>query len=409
MSPPPGTSTIDALLSTVQQLWPDASSVELVRRGAPPRPGTIELGVVPDATRARLLVPLGRRATAASLARYSAALSPREVAQRVAVGAATRALGPVMLGDRVRICAPGQDHIGTVVSELVGAPVQLSLGIGTARANRKPVLGAVGPDGRPLAFVKVGERAVSTGHVRAEAEALEVVGARRWHRLEVPRLLGTTQWRDLFVVAMTALQPPAWQGRDGRWPIPDEAIDELCAAFDEGSSALEATPWWSRVSTVPDRLVDDVAARRLTEALERVRHRSGSVQVRVAAWHGDLTPWNLGRVSGGRCMIWDWERFETGVPVGLDRVHYAVNTLSRERGFGVDVVVEGLRRGAPPGGDEPGRQAVVGAYLLAITSRYLIGAQEPGGEVVAARAATMLDVLDAFSRAGALPEEEIPT
>ena len=39
-----------------------------------------------------------------------------------------------MLRDRVRIESPGRDHLAGVVAEVVGRPVSLSLGIGTARA-----------------------------------------------------------------------------------------------------------------------------------------------------------------------------------------------------------------------------------------------------------------------------------
>jgi hypothetical protein len=396
-------------MSTIEQLWPDATSVQLVGRGAASVPGALDLGVVPGAARARLLVPLGRRATAAALARYSAALSLRETAQRNVVGLVTRAIGPALLGDRVRIEDPGEDSISSVVSRIVGTPVDLSLGIGTARANRKPVLGAFDQHGRPVAFVKVGERAVSTEHVRAEAAALARVGSQPWQLLEVPRLLGEEQWRGLQVVVITALRPPAWQGRDGRWPIPDDAIDEICAMFDEGERPLEATPFWGRVLEVPGQLVDASAAARLQGALDVLGQRLGPTPVRVGAWHGDLTPWNLARV-GGRYMIWDWERFETGVPAGLDRVHYAVNTLSRERGFGVATVLEGLRRGAPaPAPAGPAAVAVVAAYLAAITTRYLLGAQEPGGEVVATRAHVMLDVLGAFADAVGCGSDERPS
>jgi hypothetical protein len=82
------------------------------------------------------------------------------------------------LRDRIRVVGPGEDHIGAVVASIVGEPVQLSLGIGTARANRKPVLGAFDRRGRPVAFVKVGDTAVSARHVVAEARALLAGSAR---------------------------------------------------------------------------------------------------------------------------------------------------------------------------------------------------------------------------------------
>ena len=44
----------------------------------------------------------------------------------------------------------------------------------------------------------------------------------------------------------------------------------------------------------------------------------------------------------GRLQLWDWERFETGVPLGLDRCHYAVNAVTRRDGTDVASVMRGF-------------------------------------------------------------------
>ena len=398
-----GSTNIDALMQTVERLWPDADDVRLVRRGAGrgvsgrgvPRPDVVEFAAVPNARSARLLVPAGRLAGAAALARYSAALSVREVAQRVAVGAATACVGPALLGDRVQVRGPGTDHLGAVVAEVVGEPVQLSLGIGTARANRKPVLGAYGADGRALAFVKVGDTDVSTRHVRREAESLAELGRHDWSVIVVPSLLGIVEWRGFEVLVMSALTASPWQGRNCRWPIPTDAMDELCDVFDTGSAELVATPLWARLDRGARALRADDRRERLCAALDRVAAAAGSTEVRVGAWHGDFTPWNMAR-TGGRLQLWDWERFETGAPRGLDRYHYSVNTVARERGFGVSSVLEGLRRGAS--GDGSPDALVAATYLAALAERYLSDAQELGGDVISDRADEVLGILSELSR-----------
>lgn len=398
MTPPPGTSSIDALVQTVGRLWPEAEDVRLVRSGgadAPAGVDTWELVAAPDATRVRLLVPSTRRGAAGALARYSAALSPREVVQRIAVGGVTRVAGPVIMRDRVRVQRPGEDHIVAVVEEIVGRPVVLSLGIGNARANRKPVLGAFDDRGRPVAFVKVGDTEVSSAHVLAEADALRELAGPSWKVLEVPRLLGQRRWRDMDVVVMSALLPPAWQGRDARWPIPDAAVAELEGAFAGGRLELRATPWWQRVATAAALLADEERRVRLLDAIAAIDATVGSAEVAVGAWHGDFTPWNVAR-HRTRLLVWDWERFETGVPCGLDRLHYAVNTLARERGFGVATVLEGLRRGST--GERDTEPAVAASYLLALAIRYLQGAEQEGGEVIDARALQVLELLSEFTR-----------
>jgi hypothetical protein len=280
-----------------------------------------------------------------------------------------------------------------VVEEIVGRPVQLSLGIGTARANRKPVLGAFDRSGRPVAFVKVGDTPVSATHVVAEAESLAELGRHDWQVVVAPQLLGHRRWRDMDVVVMSPLRPRPWRGR-GRWPIPDAAMTELGEVFDEGMQPLVRTPWWSRSESAASQLEDAGQRERLTAAMTRIADAVGAVEIRVGAWHGDFTPWNMSR-DGDRLLLWDWERFETGVPHGMDRLHYAVNTISRERGFGVGSVLEGLRRAAT--GDAHVDLALAAAYLVALATRYLSGAQEDGGEVIAARADLVLAILSELS------------
>lgn len=412
MTAPPAMRTIDALVDTVERLWPQAESVELARRGRGPAgtagrsPDPVELAVVPNASSARLLAPVDPRGCASAVQRFSAAISVREMAQRRLVGAVTRVAGASLLRDRVVISGPGTDHIAAVVADIVGAPVQLSLGIGTVRANRKPVLGAFDGAGRPVAFVKVGDNPASIGHVRREAEALEALGARDWRVIEVPRLLGAVEWRDMFVLVMSALVPPPWQGRDGRWPIPDEAMDELASIDGVDERALVETPMWRRLSDVPGQLDSPSLADELAEALDRVGRRVGDTDVQVGAWHGDFTPWNMAR-SGQRLQLWDWERYEVGVPQGLDRLHYAVHTLARERGFSLGSVVDGLRLGAVGAGRRD--LALAATYLAALASRYLLGAQGAGGEAVADQARLVLSILTELSRhLGDRPPETSP-
>lgn len=427
MTAPPATRTIDALVDTVERLWPDAAAVELSRRGSDRSvrstgiagtTGTtgatgavggadhVELAVVPNAASARLLAPADPRGCASAVQRFSAAISVKEMAQRRVVGAVTRVAGAALLRDRVVISGPGTDNIATVVADIVGGPVQLSLGIGTVRANRKPVLGAFDAAGRPVAFVKVGDNPASIGHVRREAEALHALGERDWHVIEVPRLLGAVEWHDMYVLVMSALVPPPWQGRDGRWPIPDAAMDELAFMDGVDERALTETPMWARLQDVPGQLDSQDLAEELAEALGRVERAVGDTSVQVGAWHGDFTPWNMAR-SAGRLQLWDWERFETGVPQGLDRLHYAVHTLSRERGFSLGSVIEGLRRGAVGAGRRD--LALAATYLAALGSRYLLGAQGAGGEAVADQARLVLTILTELSRhVGDRPPETSP-
>ena len=59
------------------------------------------------------------------------------------------------------------------------------------------------------------------------------------------------------------------------------------------------------------------------ELLDRLAGAAGAVHLQLGRWHGDWAPWNMAR-AGGRVQVWDWERSVTGVPVGLDMIHFQV-------------------------------------------------------------------------------------
>jgi hypothetical protein len=56
------------------------------------------------------------------------------------------------------------------------------------------------------------------------------------------------------------------------------------------------------------------------DLLDAIGSRAAAIP--AGAWHGDLSPWNLGWV-GARLWAWDWEYCRTDVPVGLDLPHFA--------------------------------------------------------------------------------------
>jgi hypothetical protein len=119
---------------------------------------------------------------------------------------------------------------------------------------------------------------------------------------------------------------------------------------------------------------------RLGEALQRLDEIAGDLELVPGAWHGDWTPWNMAR-RRGLLQLWDWERFELGVPEGLDRCHYGVNAVCRRDGVTPGSVLAGLRlAGVDPHASAPEGRPLAAAYLAAVTCRYLVGAElEPGG------------------------------
>jgi hypothetical protein len=382
---------LDHLVGTVQRLWPD-HDVSLVR--ARRSGGAHQLAFVPNSAAPRLLVPAGHPAAmSAALRRFSHSLSGRERASRIAVSTALRLGAVPVLADRIGITPrhANADSIESHLSEVLGQPVVVSLGVGSARANQKPVLQVFSTTGRSIAYVKVGDTDLSVGLVRGEARALSAVGSRAWQRLEVPRLLHLGSWNGLELLVISALDTVARSGPGPLLQPPLAALDELYDAYDDGRQALAESAYWRQLETTQHPL--------FLEALDRIAQAAGGTTIRFTAWHGDFAPWNLAW-RNGRVQLWDWERFTTGVPQGLDRVHYVVHTMTRAAGFSNEVIDAALRSSHTrhPSCGEPEQRLVATLYLASISARYLAGSQTAAGEVLRPATAVVVEALVRHSK-----------
>jgi len=386
---------LEHLVETVQRLWP-GHQVSLVRGS---RPGGRELVYVPSSTSPRLLVPAGHRAAmSAAMRRYSHSLSSADRAGRLVVATGLRLGVGGLLADRIRITPPaaGAESIESHLSDVLGRPVLVSLGVGSARANQKPVLQVLTPSGRSIAYVKVGDTPLTARLVRGEARALAAVGSRAWDRLETPRLFHLGSWHGLELLVISALDTIA---RPGPGPVlqpPLDALDELYDAFAAGAEPLAGTGYWRDLRAAAAEVADTAQRQRYESSLARIGRAAGDTRVELTAWHGDCAPWNLAW-RRGRVQLWDWERFATGVPRGLDRVHYVFNTMARAAGFSAEVADAALLgpHVRHPACDAAGQRLLTVLYLASISARYLVGSQTATGEVL--RPATVV-VLDALVR-----------
>ncbi|WP_112240217.1 hypothetical protein [Kribbella monticola] len=391
---------VERLLRTVGRLWPghDVALVKNRRRDRSAR----ELIFVPSQASPRLLVPAGRPAAAASgLRRFSRALSSKERAVRLVGSYALRLGAEGLLTDRIRMTprAGGETSIEQHLSEVLGTDVVVGLGVGSLRANQKPILQVFDRDGRCVAYVKVGDSELTAGLVRQEGAALAGLAKQDWHLLEIPALLHLGDWQGLELLVISALDTAVRPAGGPLLQPPLEALDELYDRYDEGSAALSTSAYWQQLVGIADEVEDARQRTAYKEALERVEQSHGDDEVRLTAWHGDFAPWNLG-MRRGRLQLWDWERFATGVPAGLDRVHYVLHTSTRAHGFSADVIDTAL---ASPHTHHPAwspaAQELLGVlYLASITARYLLGSQGDQGEVIRPTLDTVLDALTKHSR-----------
>ncbi|MFB4279231.1 hypothetical protein ACBJ59_28360 [Nonomuraea sp. MTCD27] len=231
-----------------------------------------------------------------------------------------------------QVVVPVEGSIAAHLSEVFHRPVETVLHVRPAlRANRKPILEARA-DGRRLAFVKIGDSARARELISTEAAALRRLAGLPLSTIATPSVLHHGDWRGLSVLALSPL--PVRRGR------------------------------------VPEPLL-----------LAAVREIAGTGGARPA-WHGDLAPWNICRSRDGRLLVWDWERYEVGVPYGFDAVHHFFQRALRrmEPPVAARACVAGaVRLLAPLGLSAATARQTALRYLIALADRHAADGHAPLG------------------------------
>jgi hypothetical protein len=89
-------------------------------------------------------------------------------------------------------------------------------------------------------------------------------------------------------------------------------------------------------------------------------------------------------MSLGRARVWDWERFEAGVPVGYDALHYRMQgdivRGGADPAAAAHTTLSGAAQTLAPFGVEPETAGLVAAlYLTEIAARYVRDGQAEAG------------------------------
>ncbi|MGZ4508589.1 MAG: hypothetical protein ACXVX0_15195 [Blastococcus sp.] len=366
-------------------LWP--APLELTIGG--PAGGDVhrEYLLLPNGRRPRLLVPHGRRAAAGALRGYGVGRgrSARWQAAALAAGMAT-GVAPLFLRDRVRLVdGAGRGDAASIESHLagvLGTEVLLSMYLGAPRANRKPVLQVLAPDGRTLAYVKVGVDPLTSRLVRDEAAALATLATAGLQRSTIPAVLHTGRWNGLELLVQSPLPVAGQRSRPARDQVV-AAQAEVAAVGGTPAGPLSLTPYWAALTDRIQTLPASPAADTLADLAGRIGKAFGDVSLRLGAWHGDWTPWNTA-LAGDRLLVWDWERFAPSVPVGYDALHWAlqtdlVNRLADPAGSAGRSVATAAAVLDPFGLTGEQSRATALAYLTELATRYLADRQVEAG------------------------------
>lgn len=339
--------------------------------------------MIPDSRRPRLLVPAHeRRVAAAAVARYAEPQGRLARLKRDAVVAALRSgASAALLRDRVR--APGgPDSIETYLRGILGPELLLSVHIGPARANRKPILQVLTAGGDTVGFVKLGVNELTRALVRAECTALSTLSPAGLREVRTPAVRHAGRWRGHEVLVQEAL--PVWQPRVAPDPARcARAMREVAGACGTGAGRLVGGGYADRLAERLDAVAGQSEGRQLVRAADRIRAGAGDVRLAFGAWHGDWAPWNMRPVAGA-ILLWDWERFTVGVPMGFDALHLDLQQRISTQPDGADAVRRTLAAApallAPFGVTDPAAVRVTALlYLVDLATRYLGDRQAEAG------------------------------
>jgi hypothetical protein len=392
------------LRETLRLLYPDPQD---------PSAMVTEYSVIPSVARPRLLVPAGSpRVAAAAVRRYAEPQSRLARLKRDAVVAAFRTgASHLLLRDRIGVRA-GPDSIEAYLRRALGRDLLLSLHIGPSRANRKPVLQVLSRDGDTLGFAKLAAGPLTDRLVRAETAALHRLGEARLTHTTVAAVRHAGDFRGHPILVQSAL--PVWRRRDP----PDahrlaRAMAEVAEVLGVYSGALRTSQYWSGLRERLDAVANTADGRTLAHAAFRLVAGAGATLLRYGCWHGDWAPWNMAELDGA-VLVWDWERFASGVPYGFDALHHALARRLRLTAFGAKAgagaaVQECIAR-APATlaglGTVDRRTAELTAllYLVDLAARYLEDRQAEAGSRLGVLGTWLLPVLvrqvDAVQAAG---------
>jgi Phosphotransferase enzyme family len=343
-----------------------------------PRGPSRPLLVLPNEHAPRVLLPRSpRRVARGVIAAQSVTRSRTDQLMRWgAAGAITLGLGSLLSRSHIEIVVDG--GIEEYLSDLLGCRVRIGIRLGPPRANRKPVLTVCDLQGKVKAFAKLGVDPLTDRLVKDEAKALEDLAGQQHATLCVPALLHAVQWAGHQLVVQTAL-PVRGAGSDDP-ALVARAMGEVATGPGETVQDLATSPFATGLTADLGRIDQDFAAD-LADAAGGILGRS--TELSFGAWHGDWSPSNM-HCDDGKVYLWDWERYSTGVPVGMDAVHFAFWHGVTRRGMGHETSARACLANAAstlepigiPAADAP---LVAALSLLAVGLRYAGDRQADAG------------------------------
>lgn len=358
-------------------LWPPPARVSLAGRSWRVPDGVTEYIALPNARRPKLLIPRQpRRASSAAVRNFKASASTSVDLRLRALSMAARIGALDLLPDRILVETPGKSpdsDIDAYLSHALQRRLAISFYVGPARAVQKPVLQLLSLDGETLGFAKIGVNDATRRLVQSEAATLESVASLSWVHVTVPQILHRGSWRSHGVLVQQALAKTSSAKNDPL--LLAKAMVELAGARGRSTHQLAASPFWHKVRSRLENIPMTANLAHVSSAASQIESLAGTRTIEFGSWHGDWAPWNMA-ISGDRVLLWDWEHFELGVPVGFDAVHHhiqravVVERLSAAAAF-ASMAKQGPSLLGPFGVAPQHVSLVVFLYLIGLVTGYM--------------------------------------
>ncbi|MGH3680796.1 MAG: hypothetical protein ACRDT2_11185, partial [Natronosporangium sp.] len=244
-------------------------------------------------------------------------------------------------------------------------------------------------------FAKLGTTGLTRRLIRAETAALTALSHVRLRQVTVPHAWHTGQWQGHELLVQSAL--PVWRPRAELHPERLAlAMRELAECCGTGTGPLATSRYRQRLQERIVAVTDQPEGRTLAGAAATLLARSGQVELRYGAWHGDWSPWNMATLPG-TLLLWDWERFTTDVPLGFDAVHYHLQaqlTAGPDAAAAVLATLDAAGRLLAPFAVPPAaRDLTALLYLVDLAARYLADRQAAAGARLGVLGTWLLPVL----------------
>ncbi|WP_298886951.1 hypothetical protein [uncultured Serinicoccus sp.] len=365
----------------LEAVWPPICGLSFGgRKVVPSQTGETYL-CLPMTSAPTVFVPRGPRAvTAAALRGYKSPSTRRAQLTSVGLGVAGW-LGAARLVPTTFHVQHPEHGLPAHLSEATGRPSHTGVTLGPPRANRKPVLHLLDGRGTTQGYAKVAVNGLTARRMAREEKSLRALERRELGTLSHPNVISAGTWHSHPYLLISPV--PTWSPRGIDPQVRDAALRQLVAAFDRTEDDLASASWWTALRNRVQQLDATPLADRLVELSRATEERWGSQGLQLGAAHGDWTPWNLA-TRGRTTFAWDWERFGTGVPLGLDALHYSFQSgvrlhglkpaasLARLQADAADLVRD---NGSPP---TVGRM-LVALYALDFAERFVRHQQEKAG------------------------------